>query len=486
MSNGVRYTPTFAMPSEYERQAMEARRRRRIAEMLAAQAYQPQDVGVAPIPGAAPLVQGLQAFLAARQERKAEEAEEKAKKAGQKEFADYIRSFEPEERTVGVGDVAAMEAAMPQLDETGRLTHIAPSAVAAPNQRLMPAMTPTGEMDFSQPMQMQVGGPLTMAQRRARALEGFESTNPMVQQFAAMQFEKSSPRELALELEKIDPTKVDMASVAEAQRTGDISKIRGRTEPVKRTGSDDFGGFVRTYYSDGTYKDTPKTMAPSGPKDERLVPIKGPDGKTIYAPESRAVGKEVGATTKQRPMSGGERMRVADEMAKRDAFAEGVSRTSYFKNLITNKKLPLSIASSLQYKFERSVDPEGTSAPPGEKPAYVNYYSMLRFVDEQVNTILQNAKGTQTEGDALSARQQILDNPNNEAVVLSALDDLERTFKKYQERAQVQIDYLEEPYREENLGNNELSTEDRQALEWANANPNDPRSAQIKRRLGVR
>ena len=78
MSNGVRYTPTFALPSEYEQQAMEARRRRRMAEMLAAQAYQPQEGGVAPIPSAAPIVQGLQAFLAARQERKAEEAAEKA------------------------------------------------------------------------------------------------------------------------------------------------------------------------------------------------------------------------------------------------------------------------------------------------------------------------------------------------------------------------------------------------------------------------
>ena len=28
--------------------------------------------------------------------------------------------------------------------------------------------------------------------------------------------------------------------------------------------------------------------------------------------------------------------------------------------------------------------------------------------------------------------------------------------------------------------------EDRQALDWANANPNDPRAAQIKQRLGVR
>jgi len=66
---------TFALPDEYQRQASEARRRRRMAEMLAQQAYQPGDIQNAPIPRGAPLVQGLQAFLAARGERKAEEAE---------------------------------------------------------------------------------------------------------------------------------------------------------------------------------------------------------------------------------------------------------------------------------------------------------------------------------------------------------------------------------------------------------------------------
>jgi len=76
----TKYVSTFTLPSEYEQAAMEARRRRRMAEMLAAQAYQPQEGGVAPIPTAAPLVQGLQAFLAARQLRKSEEAESKAKK----------------------------------------------------------------------------------------------------------------------------------------------------------------------------------------------------------------------------------------------------------------------------------------------------------------------------------------------------------------------------------------------------------------------
>jgi hypothetical protein len=31
----------------------------------------------------------------------------------------------------------------------------------------------------------------------------------------------------------------------------------------------------------------------------------------------------------------------------------------------------------------------------------------------------------------------------------------------------------------------QMSDEDRQALDWANSNPDDPRAAQIKRRLGV-
>ena len=35
-------------------------------------------------------------------------------------------------------------------------------------------------------------------------------------------------------------------------------------------------------------------------------------------------------------------------------------------------------------------------------------------------------------------------------------------------------------------GGRQLSPQDRQALDWANANPNDPRAAQIKQRLGVR
>jgi len=77
---------------------MEARRRQRMAEMLAQQAYTPQDIGSAPIPSAAPLVQGLQAFLTARQQRKAEEALEKAEAADVLEFENLYKSVRPQER----------------------------------------------------------------------------------------------------------------------------------------------------------------------------------------------------------------------------------------------------------------------------------------------------------------------------------------------------------------------------------------------------
>ena len=124
MSNGVRYTPTFAMPSEYEQQAMEARRRRRMAEMLAAQAHQPQDVGVAPIPAAAPLVQGLQAFLTARQLKKAEEAEQKAQQADIEGFRKLLEELGPRSQIAAptAADIAG-SVGMPQISEDGTVSY---------------------------------------------------------------------------------------------------------------------------------------------------------------------------------------------------------------------------------------------------------------------------------------------------------------------------------------------------------------------------
>lgn len=223
----VKQVQVFSLPTEYERQAAEARRREMMAEMLAQQAYDPGQYQGAPIPKAAPVVKALEGYLRGREMRKAREAGEAAEKAGRTEFADYIRSFEPERRTVSTADVAAMEMPTPSIDASGRVAYTPASAIAAPNQQISGS-------SMTDPLQMQVGGPLTLAQRRARALEGFESTNPMVQQFAATQYEKTMPRELDLKLGAINPAEVDMASVAEAQRTGDISRIKPRAKPPEK------------------------------------------------------------------------------------------------------------------------------------------------------------------------------------------------------------------------------------------------------------
>jgi hypothetical protein len=65
-----------------------------MAEMLAQQAYQPGDIQNAPIPSAAPLVQGLQAYLTARAGRKADEAEETAAKTKAQFEADTERQID--------------------------------------------------------------------------------------------------------------------------------------------------------------------------------------------------------------------------------------------------------------------------------------------------------------------------------------------------------------------------------------------------------
>lgn len=110
----------FALPDAYQQQAAEARRRRRMAEMLAQQAYQPGDIQNAPIPAAAPLVQGLQAYLTARAGRKADEAEERAletKTRAEREAAQQVEATGSQIAGRLMGGAPMRDVALP--DETG-------------------------------------------------------------------------------------------------------------------------------------------------------------------------------------------------------------------------------------------------------------------------------------------------------------------------------------------------------------------------------
>jgi len=444
---------TFVLPNEYQRQATEARRRRRMAEMLAQQAYQPSDIS-APIPTAAPLVQGLQAFLAARAERKADEAEESAKETASREARQYLKALteEPDMTTDAVQPETKPTATvtMPQFED-GRIT------------------APTGiEMGAPAPMvapQIQLSRyNLTPGQRRAAALEGMlASENPMVQKIAGAIYPTLQPEKPKLQTAAVNLKDLTPESAKRFAASGDPKDIEYAVEPAEKAKPTNLALLLsemenlppdsplRPMYQSAIAKETRvpgTTVINTGGRNEPLERIIGPDGKPVLVPRSQAVGKTPApAPTATTKMPGSVRLEIDERKRAAKQYDFGLQRAEYFRNLVENGSLPLSVLSGAEYAIKRATDPSGTArGPKGEKPAYVLYGELQRFVTQQVNTILQMAKGTQTEGDALRAQQQILDNPNNSAVVLSALEDLERIFKEARQIAIESAESLAEGY----------------------------------------
>lgn len=447
----IKSVSTFILPDEYQRQAAEARRRRRMAEMLAQQAYQPSDIS-APIPAAAPLVQGLQAFLAARAQRKADEAEEAAKGTASREARQYLKALTeaPDMTTDAVQPETKPTATvtMPQFED-GRITSPAGIEMGAPAPMIAP--------------QIQLSRyNLTPGQRRAAALEGMlTSENPMVQKIAGAIYPTLQPEKPKLQLGNIDPAKFTPASIATALQEGDVSKLQ--LNAPEGAAPTEFARLLsernalpendprRAAYDRRIAKETRvpgTTVINTGGRSEPLERIIGPDGKPVLVPRSQAIGKTPApAPTSTAKMPASVALEIDERQRNAKQYDFGLQRSKYFRNLIENGSLPLSVLSGAEYSIKRALDPSGTSrGSKGEKPAYVLYGELQRFVTQQVNTILQAAKGTQTEGDALRAQQQILDNPNNPAVVLSALEDLERIFKEARQIAIESAESLAEGY----------------------------------------
>ena len=231
----------FALPDAYQQQAAEARRRRRMAEMLAQQAYQPSDIS-APIPAAAPLVQGLQAFLAARAARKADEAEETA-----------LETKTRAERE------AAQQVAATGSQIAGRLMGGAPIRDIAP-----PDDSGLGEVAIESRYRKDPEGALAigMTQRGGDAMKG----NPML---AAM---------LARTME---PPQLSAAPKTAAQDTMQWNSKTQRWE--------DIPGAVSRIRDIANAK-RPDVVVTGGRERERLVSVIGPDNKPKLVRESEAEG----------------------------------------------------------------------------------------------------------------------------------------------------------------------------------------------------
>jgi hypothetical protein len=323
--------------------------------------------------------------------------------------------------------------------------------------------TSTGRETDPQRMAAMLANPqykaeFTPEQKRSLALEGMlTSQNPMLQKVAGAIYPTLQPEKAKLQLGNINPADFTPASIADAMSSGDVSKLKPNAELGKApdtTSGMMWDAKTNAYVAIPGYEDLQGRIARQRRPDvintgsEPVVRIKGPDGKPIYVTRANAIGKEPAPNPTNAPiMPPGIARDVASLQTKAQQFEAGNKRAVYFRNLIKTGSLPLDVLSGAKYAAQRATDPQGTSRDSkGGKPAYVLYSELNRFVTEQVNTIMQLAKGTQTEGDAIRAQQQILDNPNNSAVVLSALDDLERTFSDAQKYAKEEAEYLSKPY----------------------------------------
>lgn len=231
---------TFALPNEYQRQAAEARRRRRMAEMMAQQAYQPGDVQNAPIPSAAPLVQGLQAFLSARAARKADEAEESAARMKAQIEADA------EQRVAATGGQIA-----------GRLMGGAPLRDVAPVDE-----TGLGEVAIESRYRQdpQDALRLAMTKQGGEAVRG----NPMLAAALARTMEPPARPKA--------PTTVGGMMFDDA--SGKFVPIPGYEEQQGRIAA----------------AKRPDVVVTGGGRNEPLVTVRGEDGNPILVPRSQAAG----------------------------------------------------------------------------------------------------------------------------------------------------------------------------------------------------
>jgi len=293
---------TFALPDEYQRQASEARRRRRMAEMLAQQAYQPGDIQNAPIPRAAPLVQGLQAYLTARAARKADEAEESAAETQTREAKDFLNTLtRPKEdfnKIMNLGEVAQI--GTPELVD-GQLKY-PDTFMEAPNLKMvqqagprvqlgrkpeddqvyMPTdvsrFTATGRETDPQRMAAMLANPQfqsgftdeqLLKQRLNLTREAMlTSENPMVQKVASAIYPTLQPEKAKLQLGNINPADFTPASIAAAMKSGNVGDLVSITKPVDRIGKPSPGDFtiasLARFNKTGDYKDLVGIPKPAG------------------------------------------------------------------------------------------------------------------------------------------------------------------------------------------------------------------------------
>ena len=269
------------------------------------------------------------ACLTARAARKADEAEESAADTQTREAKDFLNTLtRPKEdfnKIMNLGEVAQI--GTPELVD-GQLKY-PDTFMEAPNLKMvqqagprvqlgrkpeddqvyMPTdvsrFTATGRETDPQRMAAMLANPQFQSgftdeqlikQRRDFALKGMlASQNPMVQKAASAIYPTLLPKTLETKTMEFGGKLLNIADGKATPVTMNGAAISEPTKPKTRASAQDFGGFIRTYYSDGSYTDEKKTLAPSTPAVASTGPLEyvyGKDGKPELVTRANAVGRQ--------------------------------------------------------------------------------------------------------------------------------------------------------------------------------------------------
>jgi hypothetical protein len=175
-----------------------------------------------------------------------------------------------------------------------------------------------------------------------------------------------------------------------------------------------------------------------------VAPLMGADGKPLSPKLSSEQSKDITAINQQRATIDGA---IADVTKNKSAFSFG-------RGVAQNVPYGESIAG----RFEK---PEDTQA--------------RAYVFNNVSSVIKERAGTAQSAQELQRLNSFLPaTTDNADQIVSKLKGFKQYLKDLETGTRV-------PTSKQNK--EQVSTQDQEALNWANANPNDPRSAQIKLRL---
>jgi hypothetical protein len=242
------------------------------------------------------------------------------------------------------------------------------------------------------------------------------------------------------------------------------------------------------------------------PTAEALLPYDQPLAPEVFEQQRELRGAGASRTTIQLP--GRKRGEKLEELGAADLAAEynavksaarGLPKDYETLRLLREGKPSTGITSELSTNFNRIISAVADDPEAAERVADSQYLEALLGSDvfQQISALGVGARGLDTPAEREFLREVVSGTRKLDKDTLIRMAEMRAKYKEdlvQDYNARIESGELDDffenygrPKRTFNLPERPvtLSPQDQQALDWANANPDDPRAAQIKQRLGV-